>query len=87
MYYETVNWIPLLELAKNDFIKLIDDHINTIRGKAEQAQSKQYEWLHALKMSQNCKAIARKSCVRRIREEFTTKMSTFENLLDQLERI
>lgn len=85
--YENVNWIPMLEMAKSDFIKLIDNHINTIREKAEQTQSKQYEWLHALQMSQARKFIARKSCVRRIREEFTTKMSTFHILLDQLEHI
>lgn len=77
----------MLEMAKSDFVGLIDSHINAIREKAEQTQSKQYEWLQALQMTQTRKIIARKSCVRRIRDEFTTKMITFQNLLDQLENI
>lgn len=77
----------MLEMAKSDFIKLIDSHINTIRDKAEQTQSKQYEWLQALQISQARKIIARRSCVRRIRDEFTAKMTTCQNLLDQLENI
>lgn len=86
-FQESISWIPMLEMAKSDFVGLIDSHINAIREKAEQTQSKQYEWLQALQMTQTRKIIARKSCVRRIRDEFTTKMITFQNLLDQLENI
>lgn len=77
----------MLEMAKMDFIKLIDNHINAIREKAEQTQAKQYEWLLSLQMAQAHKINARKSCVRRIRDEFAIKMNTFQNLLDQLEQI
>lgn len=77
----------MLELAKTDFIKLIDNHISAVREKAEQSQAKQYEWLVSLQMAQTQKIIERKSCIRRIRDEFTMKMNTVQNLLDQLERI
>lgn len=87
-YIECIDsWIPALEKTKSNIIKLIDDHIHSLKEGANVAQSQQNDFMNKIEIAQTEKAIQREACVKRIRDELTVKMENLNNLLDQLERI
>lgn len=87
-HLECINsWIPALEKTKSNIIRLIDDHIHSLKEGAHVVQSQQDDFMNKLKMAQTEKAIQREACIQRIREELTFRMDNLNNLLDQLEHI
>lgn len=81
------NWIPLLEMAKTNISKLIDDHIVAIKNKAHLLESRQDDWLDKYRSLQAQKAAERRVCIQNVRDEINTKLENVNHLLDRLEKI
>lgn len=84
---ELANCIPVLELAKLNIGTLIDDHIKLLREKANSVQLNKNERVKQLKLAAVRRIIERRNCIQRMREEITSQMNRFHELLDELEKI
>ncbi|XP_031631842.1 uncharacterized protein LOC116346079 [Contarinia nasturtii] len=75
--------LNLMEMAKKNIVKLIDDQIQLIKYKPQ--APKQCKQLKKLEMLQAIKTVERQDCIRRIREELTFKMDNLNKLLCELD--
>lgn len=75
--------LNLMEMAKKNIVKLIDDQIQLIKYKPR--QQKQCEQLKQLELTNAIKTVERQDCIQRIRAELTAKMDNLNRLLRELD--